>query len=180
MKTRQALFLVTLLVTGCNGRHTSDENFTSKRISKTASFVVNEHIDNVFPLYGAFEERKWAPHWNPVLIYPEKEIMEEGTVFKVEAHGHGYGGEDDFLWIVAKYQPEDHYVQYLVSTENRFWTIDVKSESNGNDTKTTVTYTYTGLNDTGNKINQKSLEKMYATNLRDWADLINGYFKSVD
>ena len=65
------------------------ENFKSERVTKTASFVVNSNIENVFPLFGAFEERKWEPNWEPILIYPDKEIIEEGTTFKIKGHGHG-------------------------------------------------------------------------------------------
>lgn len=168
-----------MLVTGCNGQHSSEKDFRSKRVSKTASFIVNTSVEKVFPLYGAFEERKWAPGWKPVLIYPDQEIIEEGTTFKVQAHGHGHGGEGDSLWIVSKFDPENYLIQYLVSTENRFWTITVQSSSirDKNQTKTTVTYTYTGLNDKGNKLNAKSAEKMFENNLKDWGELINAYFE---
>jgi len=182
MKTTNILILAAMtFLTGCTRHLTSDENFTSKRITKTASFVVNDAINNVFPLYGAFEERKWIPTWKPILIYPSKEIIEEGTTFKLDASSHDHGSESEYLWIVTKFEPENYLIQYLVSTENRFWTINVKSYSIENDTKTktTVIYTYTGLNDKGNKLNQKSLEKMYEEDLQDWAVALNDYFKNL-
>lgn len=154
-------------------------NFQAERISKTASFIINANINHVFPLYGAFEERKWEPGWEPVLIYPGEEVIEEGTTFKVEPREHGHGGEGASLWIVSKYEPENYLIQYLVSTENRFWTITVSSNSIESNTKTetTVTYSYTGLTKIGNKLNKKNLEKMYKNNLQDWANLINGYLE---
>lgn len=179
MKKTNTLILLAISVMGCNGEHETIETFTSERISKTASFMVNESIVKVFPLYGAFEERKWAPGWEPVLIFPYKEVIEEGTAFKIKAHDHRNNtSESEFLWIVSKYEPEDYSIQYLVSTENRFWTITVKNTSIANDTKTktTVTYSFTGLNDKGNKINKESIEKMYKNDLQDWAELINNYF----
>jgi len=170
------------LLTGCNGQDTSDKNFTSERATKTASFAVYETIDKVFPLYGAFEERKWIPTWKPMLIYPDKEIIEEGTTFKLDVSGHGHGSESEYLWIVTKFVPEDYLIQYLVSTENRFWTITVKSNSIENNTKTntTVTYTYTGLNAKGNKLNKQSIKEMYKDNLQDWGDAINNYFQNKE
>lgn len=181
MKTTGILILLAISVTGCSRQHKPNKDFISKRVSRTASFIVNENIDKVFPLYGAFEERKWAPSWEPVLIFPDKEIMGEGTTFKIKTHGHGHAGEGDVLWIVSKYEPQSYLVQYLVSTENRFWTITVKNVSieNNKKTETTVTYAYTGLNEKGNKLNKRSLEKMYENNLQDWADLINGYFERL-
>ena len=178
MKTTGILIILTISVTGCNGKHKTDEDFTSERTSKTASFVVEESIDKVFPLFGAFEERKWISTWNPILIYPDEEIIEEGTTFKLDVSGHGHGSESEYLWIVTKYEPTNHLIQYLVSTENRFWTITVISNSIENNTKTntTVTYTYTGLNAKGNKLNKESLDKMYKNELQDWAEMINDYF----
>ena len=115
----------------------------------------------------------------PTLIYPDKEIIEEGTTFKVELDGHDHENEDASLWIVSKYNPTDYFIQYLVSTQNRFWTITVTNVSieNGTKTKTTVTYTFTGLNNIGNSLNKKSIEKMYENDLQDWAGLINKYFE---
>ena len=160
-------------------RHAENASFKAERISKTASFIVNANIDEAFPLFGAFEERKWAPGWEPILIYPDKEIIEEGTTFKVKAHGHGHGhgDESEFLWTVTKYDTTTHLVQYLVSTSNRFWTITVLGENTEEvlKTKVIVTYSYTGLNEKGNKLNKSSLEKMYENNLQDWAVAINKY-----
>lgn len=150
---------------------TQSPDFKSERISKTASFVANGAIEEVFPLFGAFEERKWAEGWDPEIIYPKQELMEEGTTFKVGGHGH------ESLWIVTKYELENYLVQYLVSTENRFWTITVKCDAmvNSAQTKATVTYTYTGLNEEGNQKNQESLHHMYSQDLKDWGEAINAY-----
>ena len=168
------LTVMAILATNASAQDVQ-KGFTSQKISKTASFMVNSKIDQVFSLYGAFEERKWAPGWEPVLIYPEKEVIEEGTTFKTELKNDD-SLEDSFLWIVTKYSPEDYLIQYLVSTDNRFWTITVSCEDIGSSkTKTTVTYTYTSLNQLGNDLNQTSLEKMFENDLQDWGDLINQY-----
>ena len=151
-------------------------NFKSERISKTAVIIINKKITVVFPLFGAFEERKWSAGWSPVLIYPDTEIIEEGTVFKTEEHGHG---ENEFLWLVTKFQPEINLIQYLVSTPNRFWTITVKcSPFEENKTKAEITYSFTGLNDAGNEINRHSLERMYAHNLKDWEEELNYFLEN--
>lgn len=177
MKTTGIVILLAITITGCKGQHNSNQNFSSQRVSRTASFIVNQTIDKVFPLYGAFEERKWISTWNPILVYPDKEIIDEGTTFKTKVHGHG--AENEFLWVVTKYEPKEYLIQYLVSTENRFWTITVLSEpiENNTKTKTTVTYSFTGLNEKGNALNKESLDKMYKSNLEDWSHLLSTYFQ---
>ena len=150
-----------------------DSNFKAEKVSKTATINANANIDKIFPLFGAFEERKWADGWAPTLIYPSTEIMEEGTTFKTQGHGHD---ETEFLWRVSKYDPQNYLVQYLVSTENRYWTITVKCQAvSDSSTSATVTYTYIGLNSLGNEINKHALDKMYSKNLKDWEEAIN-YF----
>ena len=155
----------------------NNKNFKAKKISKTATIILNNDISTVFPLFGAFEERKWAKGWNPVLIYPQSEIIEEGTTFKTEGHGNG---ESEFLWRVSKYEPENFLIQYLVSTENRYWTITVKCiMMEENKTAAEITYSYFGLNELGNKINEPALSKMFKNDLKDWEEEINNYLKNL-
>ena len=178
MKRSVSLLLSAIAILSCKKSPEAEYgNFKSEKVSKTASFVVNDTIEKVFPLFGAFEERKWETNWDPILIYPDQEIIEEGTSFKIKGHGHD--NETEFLWIVTKYDPELHLIQYLVSTPNRYWTITVKCKSLDNEMKTniTVTYSYFGLNEKGNELNTSGLEKMYQRNLQDWADAINNYLK---
>ncbi len=150
--------------------------FISQRITRSSAISIKGKIEKVFPLFGAFEERKWADGWNPTLIYPSEETMEEGTTFSTQGT---IKQESEFLWRVSKYEPTHCLVQYLVSTENRYWTITVKCDKSGDDTTVAdITYTYIGLNDLGNRINLQSLEKMYVQNLKDWEQAINYYLKT--
>lgn len=149
--------------------------FKAEKVAKTASFTVNYPIETVFLLYDAFEERKWEEGWDPNLIYPSEEIIEEGTTFWTEGHGH----EPYYLWRVSKYEPENYLIQYLVSTDNRYWTITVScSELTDNSTLTKVTYAFISLNEKGMEINTHSLDRMYANNLQDWKEAIEYYLKN--
>ena len=124
-------------------------------------------------MFGAFEERKWANGWNPILVYPATETVEEGTTFITTGHGHD---EKEFLWRVSKYEADNFMIQYLVSTENRYWTVTVECKSvDARHTSAEVTYSYIGLNELGNTINEHSIEAMYKDNLKDWEEDINYY-----
>jgi len=170
--------IIVVLLAACNRKLSS--HFSAERISKTASIVANGNIGTVYPLFGAFEERKLDYSWKPILIYPDKEIIEEGTTFKTiqDKHKHGGSDEKEFLWYVMKYEPSQNLIQYFVSTHNRFWTVTVKCEAASEmQTKVTVTYTYTGLNEQGNKINEMALSKMFKNDLKDWEEGINYYLE---
>lgn len=68
-------------------------------------FILNLSIEQVFFLFGVFEERKWELNWELILIYLEQEIIEEGIIFKIKmyGYGYGYGNELEFFWIVIKF-----------------------------------------------------------------------------
>lgn len=150
--------------------------FTAERVSKTATINLSESVEKVFPLFGPIEERKWADGWNPVVLYPESGELEEGMIFTTEGHGDG---EIAFTWIVSKYEPESHLIQYIASTENRYWLVKIECfASSDTQTRATITYTYTGLNVFGNEINRRAIEKMYERDLKDWEEAINHYLKT--
>ncbi len=167
-------FVLAVFLWGCTKHEPMQTaNFVAEKAERTASFTVNGSIDEVFPLFGAFEERKWEPKWNPILVYPQEEIIEEGTTFYTEGHH----GEPDYLWRVVWYDEGQHIIRYLVSTPDRDWTITVAclAVNESQQTQATVTYSYIGLTPKGNKMNSAHLEKMYQHNLQDWADALNNY-----
>lgn len=160
----------------CKSQRYDSTQFKSERVRRTDSIILNGDIRKVFPLFGAFEERKWAEGWNPTLVYMAKDIIEEGTTFKTKGHGFG---EAEFIWRINKYEPKDNLIQYLVTTSNRHWTITVKCrELSLNKTQAVITYTFTGLNETGNHLDRHSLDKMYEHHLKDWEEAINTFLNS--
>ena len=167
-------------IAGCKEHHAQqdpdfkkDPNFRSENISRTATIMLDGKPERVFPLFGAFEERKWADGWNPVLVFPEAETILEGTTFMTHGHGHG---EDKFTWIVNHYDPDRFRIEYLVYTDNRHWTITITCKALPADrTAAEITYAFTGHNELGNTINRYSLDKMYAQELKDWETAINDY-----
>jgi hypothetical protein len=153
-----------------------DKAFIAERLSKSATITLNGPIEEVFPLFGVIEEKKWADGWNPVVLYPISEKLEEGMVFTTQVQSHS---ETTYAWIVSKYQPENNLVEYIVSTANRYWMITIHCvASSDTETKATVRYTFTGLTALGNEINKHAIEKMYERNLEDWEEAINHYLKT--
>ncbi len=154
----------------------NDNIFKAERDSRTEAIALDGSVEEVFPLFGAIEEKKWADGWNPVVLYPHTGTIEERMVFTTQAHSHH---ESLYAWMVSKFQPENHIVEYIVSTENRCWVINIRCDNlPGNKTKAAVTYTFTGLNALGNEINKHALEQMFRNNLEDWAEAINHYLKT--
>lgn len=181
----QTIFIL-ILLNSCNhnqghghGHHgpaLEASDFKSEKISKTANITLNGNIETVFPLFNPIEEQKWAPVFKPQFIYPTDETVQEGMSFKTA----GQGSESEYLWIITKYDTTENQIQYLVSTDNRYWTITIicKTAPDNNDqTSANITYTYYALNNDGVKMNKSHLKKMYSNNLEDWESAINAYLK---
>ena len=147
----------------------------AKRISRTSEFIANASITIVFPLFGPIEEMKWDPDWKPKIVCFERSIPEERMMFTSPAR---FEDEHDYVWIITRFDPEKHIIEYTVSSEHRTWFIDVRCiEENEYAPRVRVTYTYTSLTERGAELNTVSLESMFKENLADWARAINSYLE---
>jgi len=152
--------------------------FTPRRISRTSTITLNASLKEAFSLFGPIREREWAAGWDPQILYSTTDLVEEHMVFKTPSpHEHG---EPDYTWTVSKYLPDQALIEYTVFTPERLWwiTIQCREDIPNQTTKAAITYTYTGLTDKGNAINERALQRMYAHHLRDWEEAINHYLKT--
>lgn len=145
------------------------------QISKEAIISLNGNVKEVFPLFGYWEEKKWAYGWNPELVYPQEPAVNEGIVFKTKS---SFSDESYYTWIISKYQPEDYLLEYTVSTVNRIWVIRVKCIDKDKSTEAIIRYTYTGLNKKGIPYNKKALADIFKEDLNDWELAINHYLET--
>ena len=140
--------------------------------TQTATITINGDIKRVFPLFGAYEEKKWAKDWNPTPVYPLTETIEEGTTFRTPGH---FPGENEYIWRVSKYDNRQHLIQYMVYGPDRCWTITVQCAPVGDRTSASITYAFVALNPAGEEKNRHSLHVLYQHQLKDWEDGINSY-----
>lgn len=176
MKTATSILLFFLLAAGAKAQTMDTTHFKAEMVTKTATIIVNGDITQVFPLFGAFEERKWARGWNPTLIYPATETIEEGTTFRTPGHMHG---ENEYLWRVSKYETQQSLIQYMVYARDRCWTITIKCAIlPDHKTRATITYSFVGLNALGNEMNQHFIGVLYQDDLKDWEEVINNYLRN--
>ncbi|MEQ1587625.1 MAG: hypothetical protein ABL895_17195 [Cyclobacteriaceae bacterium] len=148
---------------------------TAEQIERTASFLVKAPIEKTFPLFGPIREKEWAAGWEPQVIYSRHPEVEEHMIFKTAGNNPE---EKEYVWVVAQYKPAEFFIEYQVSTHERIWFITVKCKPQQENTLVSVTYSYTGLTYVGNRINQESLAKMFAHDLKDWEEAINFYLST--
>jgi len=150
-------------------------SFEPKRISRTATIMVNAPLQEAFELFGPIREKDWADGWDPQPIDPAGDLVQERMVFTTQSHSGQEEPED--VWIVSAYSVGDGFIEYTVFAHDRVWWIEVVCEeaAPGETTRAEITYTYLGLTDRGNSLNHESLELMFAHDLRDWEEAVNHF-----
>jgi hypothetical protein len=71
------------------------------------SFTANAPLAVTWPLFGADQERAWAPGWNPAFVWPVNAIDQEGMVFKVPH------GDKTAVWVNTALDRAANRIQYV-------------------------------------------------------------------
>lgn len=145
-------------------------SFTAKHIKKQATITLDGDVDIVWPLFDPLSESKWVQEWQPEFLYPADGTVREGIVFRT----HG-----ELVWVVTRHESDNHRITYTVGHTDRVFTVDVRCrEHAGNHTDATISYSFVGLTDAGNRSNEHSAERLFKFGLKDWQKMINHYLKT--
>ncbi len=138
------------------------------------SFTVDAPFDQVAPLFGANEERKWASHWNPQFIYPSPAHDQPGMVFKV-THG-----QLTSVWVNTALDLAAGHIQYAyVINDAMAVLIDIHlTRQSAQKTGVTVVYERTALMPESNE-HVQHFAKDDAAAGKEWGDAINSYFAKL-
>lgn len=135
---------------------------------------IEKPITQVFPLFTAEGEKLWAPGWDYVQIFGDTNVNED-DVFLTQTHDHAAA---DAIWIVKKYDSQNHFVQYYkVEPGEKIGLISVTCENiDDAKTKVIVEYCYTALSSAGKNFLLNFSEKNYSEFIAEWKILIDAYF----
>lgn len=138
------------------------------------NFEIEKPITRVFPLFTAEGEKLWAPGWDYVQIFGDTNVNED-DVFLTQTHDHAAA---DAIWIVKKYDSQNHFVQYYkVEPGEKIGLISVTCEKiDDTKTKVIVEYCYTALSSAGKNFLLNFSEKNYSEFIAEWKTLIDAYF----
>lgn len=133
-------------------------------------FTANASFEQAAPLFGANEERKWAPDWKPQFVYPNPARDQQGMVFLV-AHGPFTS-----TWVNTGFDLVTGHIQYAYVLNDAMVTmIDIHLiRESAQKTGVSVVYERTALLPEANEHVHhfaKSDEKAG----KEWEEQINGY-----
>jgi hypothetical protein len=131
------------------------------------SFLANAPFEVAWPLFGADNERAWAPGWEPVFLWPEKAFDQEGMVFKVRH------GDKNAVWVNTAFDRLARRIQYVYLIPDVVATvITLQLMPHGESTAIDVVYERTALlhaaNDT---VKEMALRDRIAA--EEWSQQVN-------
>lgn len=147
-----------------------------KSVSRTKAFEIAISIKDLFPLFSPEGEKYWVPGWDYENVMGTTELSED-YVFLTKAHDHR---TKDAIWIVKKYDPRSHFVQfYKIEPGDKIGVVTVKcSEQEAERTNVEVTYKYIALSATGEGFVSEFSESIYEKFIGEWQTLLSNYFRS--
>jgi hypothetical protein len=148
---------------------------TSIRHSK--SFHMMVPVSELFPLFSPEGEKKWVPGWDYENVMGTTELSED-YVFLTRKHDHMKRAA---IWIVKKYEPGSHFVQYYkIEPEEKIGVVTVKcKELEPGATEVQVTYRYMALSAGGERFVSEFSESAYERFIGEWQGLLANYFAST-
>ena len=149
-----------------------------KSITHTKAFKMNVPIADIFPLFSPEGEKHWVPGWDYENVMGTTELSDD-YVFLTKTHDHG---TSDAIWVVKKYDPKLHFVQfYKIEPGEKIGVVTVKcTELEASKTMIRVTYKYLALSKGGEEFITVFNESTYEEFIDEWQKLLTNYFKSKD
>ena len=138
------------------------------------SVIVKAPYDKAFPLFGAYEERKWAKGFDPHFIHPSPPRDQQGMVFTWELSGA------PSVWTNTAFDLATGHVQYVYFVQDTMVTlIDIRlTKAGAAETRVDVVYERTALRP---EANEQVTQHAQADRNRgsEWDAMINGYLAEV-
>lgn len=144
-------------------------------IQHTAAFEISQPVDILFPLFSPEGEKHWVPGWDYENIMGTAELSED-YVFLTNGHDHASARA---IWLVKRYQPESHFVQfYKVEPEDKVGVVTVRCSGLGEGkTQVEVSYEYIALSEKGRNFIEGFTEASYREYIGEWRELLGKYFE---
>ena len=167
-----ALFGGTVVSTAAQTREDSRSNLVHTR--EEFSLVVNAPYDEAFPLFGAYEERKWAPGFDPQFLFPSSPHDQQGMVFTTVQDGLPR------VWTNTAFDAATGHVQYVYwIIDTMVARIDIHIENRGSRvTHVNIVYERTSLRPDANDLVVR-MARADAHSGPHWAEMINGSLQSA-
>ena len=168
-----AAFVAGLLIVAAVTSFPTQQTSPKEELAHTRTefhFTASASFEQAAPLFGADEERKWAPDWNPRFVHPNPAHDQQGMVFQV-AHG-----EYTSTWVNTELDLASGHIQYAYMLNDAMvTTIDIHlTRAGAEKTGVTVVYERTALLPEANEHVLRFAQGDEKAG-KEWDEQINGY-----
>lgn len=148
--------------------------FRARRAIRTGTVRIAVAPHRAFDLFSPLGEKHWVAGWDPELLHPASGDPEVGAVFATQHHD-GLRA----VWTIIAMEPSARHIAYVnVTADTYLALIDVRCQADpGGGTCATVTYTYTGLSEHGNRYIESLTEADYRDRMASWEEAIGNYLQ---
>ena len=176
MKMQVLFTLLTGLVgiIACASLHAQADSAALVHTRVEFHFVANAPLEQAASLFGADEERKWAPGWDPEFLYPVPARDQPGMVFRIEHPHHSA------VWVNTAFDLENGHIQYTYVLNDAMATmIDLHlTRESSQTTGVSVVYERTALIPEANE-HVRHFADGDKKAQKEWEEQINGYLGKV-
>lgn len=150
-------------------------DFKARHVTKKYCQTIYALPDQVFPLLCPVREAEWLDGWRYTMIYSQSGVVENGAVFSTP-----YECEPDTVWVVTKYDPSNHRIQFARFThQSRVCVLDIGVRLRDKSSSyVDITYTYTGISTAGNKFIDEITDDVFRTDMQHWENSVNYFLKT--
>jgi hypothetical protein len=144
-------------------------------VQHTASFLIPQPVERLFPLFTPEGEKLWAPGWDYENLIGTTDLSED-YVFLTAAHDHA---SYQAIWLVKRYRPEEGLVEYYrVEPEDKVGVVTVRCcpEDDGG-THVEVTYKYIPLSERGQAFISSYSQQAHEEFIAGWQTQLESYFE---
>jgi hypothetical protein len=149
-----------------------NNGFMAKRVTRGYRQKINAPSSVVFPLLCPVREAEWLDGWNYRLVYSESGFAEEGCVFT-----SSQTGEKDTIWLITKRDEGNKEIEFSrITPESRVAKLNISVEDiDCENSLVHITYTYTALNESGNKFIDEFTQAKFNKSMKFWEDSMNHF-----
>ena len=146
-------------------------------IKHTATFAIDQPVEDLFPLFSPEGEKLWVPGWDYENIMGTADLAED-YIFLTRRHDHLSGKA---IWLVKKYDPASYLIEYYrVEPEDKVGVVTVQCFSRGPAlTDVQVSYKYIALSEKGRHFIKNFTADTYTAFINQWRKLLRAYFHTV-
>jgi hypothetical protein len=149
---------------------------TMTSVEHSKNFIINQPIENLFPLFSAEGEKLWVPGWDYENVMGYNDLHED-YIFITQSHDHA---SSKAIWLVKRHDPDAHFVEfYKVEPEDKVGVISVKCfQIEESKTEIEVTYHYISISKRGDEFIKHFTTEEYSKFIGEWEKLLLMYFKT--